>query len=197
MSRFNQLVEEYDTLCQNQIDYDAYYDELGEYIGKTPLVQDVLESGVLAFSTTIADINAYKDRVFGIVETVRIHKEFWDDLYTKVKNYYDEIYNRALLTKGIRKLSSKELREAAASTAVIKLQRLMHDVESKRREVTNLVNHGRRVLENLDETNNRVSRQITVIQLAYEVEELQRGDTPKPILVRGSNRNKNNGGKDG
>ena len=178
--------KEYEALIEDPPDFDELREELRGY--KVDLVADVTESGVLAINKVIAEVNAYKDRVFGMISGLQGHKDLWDELRADANYVYRDSFDRALLQEHVIKLRSKDLREAKARLRTAPAQELLNDIDRGRKRVQDLLSYARDVLQRLDDANKSVSRQITVIQTAYDLEELQRGDTPRAVVVgkRGS-----------
>ena len=119
--------ESFQALYADPPEYDRLREELGEY--RVELVADVTKSGVLAINSVIAEVNAFKDRVFGIISGVQEHLDMWDDLYSDVAYIYRDSFDRALLQEGTIELRSNELREAKARRETASVQDFLNDID--------------------------------------------------------------------
>lgn len=168
-----------ETLAEHPLPFDDLEKELEDYT--VPYVKSVIEEGILKFNESLEKIARCRERVYGISETAHGHLDLWDDLLERIEKLISKMEAYAVVRKEVTKLSSRELREAKVQTMVMSALDLRDFIEDHRRRAKQFADKTDRLLNHLDKVNQSVSRQITVVQEAHNLGEIQRGDLPYAV----------------
>jgi len=176
MKALEPIQEATNALIEHAPAFNQVKEELSFYTVEP--VEDILQEGTLVMSKVIAHIIQYKERAVGAVEEALAYKGLWDELHLRVSSVIRRAQARAYLSRHMKGLGSGDLREAKVQMLLAPALNLRDDIELCRLQAKEFSDFTERTLSRLDDAYKKVSRQITAIQIAHNLGEIERGDLP-------------------
>ena len=160
------------------LSYDEREIRLGEVLQmKVRLDVDPVVNGLASINAMIATIQAYKDRVSSLVLEAIKNKHEAQRAYDEVEFTYDQSMSKMLATDPeVQNQKSEKLREATAQTKMAETVLKKHYASLELMDSESYYKQMQHAYENLEAANSGLSRQISVIQMAMQIGEINRSD---------------------
>lgn len=162
LEEFNGLLNYY----KSKIDREKILEELNSY--KLDL-QNPLDVGLDVLNSEIVVLQGYRDRVGKIILLVYDLKEKIGEFSRKLKEFLILEGDAILLTDEVQNLKSAELRSAKVSVQLRQLKELKQEVDKYLSEIDAILTIAKEVKEDLKSKNENVSRQLSIVQLMWDI----------------------------